>query len=258
VKAWDATFHRELLGNIIVAAFCGAARRRMIFFDLDGTLLDDERAIAGGLKALGAVYADVIPNRSETLAIRWRQLLDRHFPRYLAGELSMREQRRARIRDLFEGDSSMRASDENCDRAFSVYLDAYEQSWTCFPDAMEMLASLSHVPLGIITNGDIDQQTRKVAHTGLASFFSVVVVSSEAGISKPDARIFAEACRRAGVAPSEAIYVGDNWNVDIVGGLAAGLRPIWVQREQSAPADFPPAVRAIPALAALPNALRRQ
>ena len=44
------------------------------------------------------------------------------------------------------------------------------------------------------------------------------------GFEKPDPRIFKEACRRAGVRPAEALMVGDDWAVDVVGGRRAGMQ----------------------------------
>ena len=50
-----------------------------------------------------------------------------------------------------------------------------------------------------------------------------VIDSSEVGVEKPDARIFALALARAGVEPAEAVYVGDLYSVDVRGARAAGV-----------------------------------
>jgi FMN phosphatase YigB (HAD superfamily) len=61
---------------------------------------------------------------------------------------------------------------------------------------------------------------------GLRSFFDVVVDSALIGVEKPDPRIFQAALQRLGVAPEEALYVGDLYSVDILGARAAGMEAV--------------------------------
>lgn len=203
--------------------------KNVILFDLDGTLLDDETATAAGLDALHAQYAHRIPYSRGRLTGVWLQLIESYFPRYLSGEMTMQEQRRARVRAIFAADVAM-CNDEDADAAYAAFLDSYEAGWTCYSDVLPILGHLASTPLGVITNGNNEQQRKKLERTGLAKFFSVVVTSDEFGAAKPDPRIFAEACRRGGVDACKAVFIGDNWDADIEGSLAAGLRPFWIQR----------------------------
>ena len=61
-----------------------------------------------------------------------------------------------------------------------------------------------------------------LAAAGLLERLEAVVTSAEAGVAKPDPRIFAAALARVGVAPSRAVHVGDDF-VDREGARAAGL-----------------------------------
>jgi putative hydrolase of the HAD superfamily len=222
----------------------------VIFFDLDGTLLDDARATARGLDALHSRYGAATGMSRDELTDAWQQLLDRHFARYLAGDLSMQAQRRARMRGLFDKGQTASLSDGEADEMFSAYLAGYEHGWTCFADAIETLSHLTHWRLGVITNGERDQQVKKLERTGLASFFSLVLTSGEYGVAKPDARIFLEACARAGVAAADSVYVGDNWTADVMGSLGAGLQPIWLRRAE-VDREIPPDVRVASSLTGL-------
>ena len=47
---------------------------------------------------------------------------------------------------------------------------------------------------------------------------------------KPDPEVFWEACRRIGFAPAEVLYVGDEFDIDGVGALDAGLESAWLAR----------------------------
>jgi putative hydrolase of the HAD superfamily len=221
----------------------------VIFFDIDGTLLDDRKAIDSGLDVLHTRFTAALGLSRDELTARWRELLDRQFPRFLRGEISMQEQRRERMRALI-GDQGV----EQLDAAFEVYLGGYQRGWTPFPDVTEVLSGLSE-PLGVITNGNREQQAAKLAHTGLASLFSVVVISEEFGVAKPDRRIFEEACRRAAVPVTDAVHVGDDWDKDVAGSHAAGLRPIWLRRGAPSPGGLSERVCVIDTLYELPAAL---
>lgn len=93
--------------------------------------------------------------------------------------------------------------------------------------------------LGIITNGSTQVQQAKIETTRLAPLVDVVVISEQEGIKKPAPEIFARALSRLGVKADEALFVGDNLELDIHGGRAAGLRTIWL-----CPSDAPFAAEA--------------
>lgn len=74
-----------------------------------------------------------------------------------------------------------------------------------------------------------------------------VIASTDVGACKPDSRIFAEAARRAGVAPSEVLHVGDSWKGDVEGarrcGMGAALyRGLWSHHwDPGSKGEVPPA-----------------
>ena len=81
--------------------------------------------------------------------------------------------------------------------------------------------------LGLITNGSPTQHV-KIAAMGLATLFSVVIVSDEVGMKKPDPRIFRMALQKLAVTAADAIFVGDNPELDIAGALGVNMRAIWL------------------------------
>jgi putative hydrolase of the HAD superfamily len=82
--------------------------------------------------------------------------------------------------------------------------------------------------LGVISNGSMSSQYTKLDVMGIRSLFSLILISEEAGIKKPDARIFRLALEKLRVLPSEAIFVGDNPELDVAGSRAVGVRGIWL------------------------------
>ncbi|MYC75028.1 HAD family hydrolase [Candidatus Poribacteria bacterium] len=67
---------------------------------------------------------------------------------------------------------------------------------------------------------------------GLSALLEVIIDSTVLGIAKPDARIFEAALSELGVVPSQAIYVGDSYSADMVGGKNAGMWTAWLVGEQ--------------------------
>ncbi|MEY9864585.1 HAD superfamily hydrolase (TIGR01549 family) [Catenulispora sp. GAS73] len=83
--------------------------------------------------------------------------------------------------------------------------------------------------LGIVTNGEADNQLGKIERTGLDQLVDSVAVSGALGIRKPDAEIFRTAAEAAGCALADGGWmVGDNAHADIEGGAAVGLRTVWI------------------------------
>ena len=112
-----------------------------------------------------------------------------------------------------------------------------EGQWA-FPEATGVLETASrHAGLGIIAN-----QYRTVRgvlqRDGIDSFFRVVQISEEAGVSKPDPPIFERALREAGCKPQEAVMVGDRIDFDVEPAKALGFHTVRVKwgvfRNQSA------------------------
>lgn len=199
----------------------------MVFFDIDDTLMDDGTATRTAVAVLHRLSSAA--GTIDELVVRWWAAIDRHFPRYLAGEVSYQAQRRARIREVIDN----RATDQDADRTYQVYLEAYESALTLFPDVLPCLAALQGSRVGVISNGQAAHQRKKLERTNIISRFDYVLISEECAWSKPSAGIFLHACEAAGVPPSDAVYVGDRYDVDATGARAAGLTGIWLDRRRT-------------------------
>jgi HAD superfamily hydrolase (TIGR01509 family) len=87
--------------------------------------------------------------------------------------------------------------------------------------------------LGVVSNSDgrVDEALQSA---GLREYFDVVIDSGLVGVEKPDPRIFHAALTALGVRPEEALYVGDLYEVDVVGARAAGIEAVLLaQLEES-------------------------
>jgi putative hydrolase of the HAD superfamily len=93
--------------------------------------------------------------------------------------------------------------------------------------------------LGLITNGPSDIQRLKLDQAGLSSTFAVEVISGELGVGKPEPEVFLGLLECLGAAPEASLMVGDSWERDIEGGLAAGMSAVWIADGRTPPAEHP-------------------
>ena len=220
----------------------------VVLFDIDGTLIDHDAAEAIAVAVLRGEVA-----RSEDPAgflHRWRIAFDRHFSRYLAGELSIQQQRRERFREV----AGAGLSEAAVDRLSAFYIERYLAACELFGDVKPALAELAAYPKGIISNGERGQQQHKLARTGIEHHFGALILSAECGAVKPAREIFELACASMGVAPAQAVYVGDRRDIDAEAARSAGMHGIWLDRLGASDDDDPR--RRIGALAQLPDAIR--
>ena len=64
---------------------------------------------------------------------------------------------------------------------------------------------------------------------GLDGLFRILVISEEAGVSKPNPAIFERALREAGCKPQEAVMVGDRIDFDVEPARALGFHTVRIK-----------------------------
>lgn len=107
-------------------------------------------------------------------------------------------------------------------------------TFTLFDDVLSTLKALKEqgFTLGLLTNYDKDMNS--ICHElGLEPYLDFVVTSGEVGADKPNPPIFLAALQRAGVNAAEAVHVGDQYKVDVVGARGVGIAPILIDRYDS-------------------------
>ncbi len=105
-------------------------------------------------------------------------------------------------------------------------------------DAHDALTRLrdAGLRLGVVSNSD-GRVEEALEVAGLRPYFEVVMDSTLAGVEKPDPAIFVSALEALGVEPAAALYVGDLYEVDVLGARAAGMDAVLLL-----PAGAPPRV----------------
>lgn len=204
---------------------------RAIGFDLDNTLFDHRGAAAAGLSSFlrrrGWIYEG-----EPDLETIWQQIEQKYFSEYVAGNLTLAEHRRERMRE-FLNRANIQTDSADLHGFFAEYLAEYSNSWVAYSDAIPALETLreSGYVLAVLTNGQQDQQQRKLAKMGLSHFFTSVLAIGKVTHPKPDARAFLQLCASLDCEPEEVVYVGDDPHVDAIAATRAGLHGVWLNRE---------------------------
>jgi putative hydrolase of the HAD superfamily len=96
----------------------------------------------------------------------------------------------------------------------------------------ELLAGLGReLRLGLCSNFSHAETARFIlGATGLAPHLASVAISESVGLRKPHRGIFEAALGGLGVAPEDALHVGDSLRADVAGAAALGIGTVWITR----------------------------
>ncbi|NEW06467.1 HAD-IA family hydrolase [Paenibacillus sp. SYP-B3998] len=81
----------------------------------------------------------------------------------------------------------------------------------------------------LLTNGSPDLQKEKLAGVPqIADYFDHIIISGEFGEGKPAVSIFHHAMGLLNIEPHEGMMIGDKLTTDILGSNRVGMRNIWI------------------------------
>jgi putative hydrolase of the HAD superfamily len=199
---------------------------KAVLFDLDDTLWPIAPVIAEAERSLHAWLAQHAPRVAAAFSVdALRQARQELLARQPEFHLDLGALRRAGLVDAFAhvGEDSARI-----EQAMEHFFAA-RNAVAPYDDVLAGLERLSQLVLvGSISNGNADLRA-----IGLSHHFKVSVAAHQFGCAKPDPAIFLAACAELGVAPADAVYVGDDVLLDVRGAQQAGLRAVWLNRTGS-------------------------
>jgi putative hydrolase of the HAD superfamily len=125
-------------------------------------------------------------------------------------------------------------SPAQAERLADLVFDELHLDWRTFPDVHPTLQTLAKagVKLGVISNWGPDL-VETLESAGVRDYFDAVISSWDLRAMKPASRLFAAALEQTGVAPNEAVHVGDNLVSDVEGAARAGITPVLLDRKQA-------------------------
>ena len=98
-----------------------------------------------------------------------------------------------------------------------------------FPQSIRLLKELKEYPLGVVSNGQRVFSEIELRYLNLFDHFKSVIFSSDLGFKKPDPRIFLAGARALGLNEKEVLYIGDNFENDIIPSVKLGMKSMHIE-----------------------------
>ncbi|WP_339840806.1 HAD family hydrolase [uncultured Maribacter sp.] len=202
-----------------------------IIFDLDDTLVDSEQ---GHRSAINLIYKDHFPNLLPKINISsiWLNITNHYLELYFRGELSLEQQRVARIQKFWEI-CGAKLNEESAKKIYKKYQRYFLNSCLNFEDTIETLKLLSTFELLIISNGCYADQIYKLKNNNIIKYFKHIFISDRVGFSKPDKRIFQQVAYELNTCISNCLYIGNSYPLDYLAARDAGMKAIWLDRNST-------------------------
>lgn len=129
-------------------------------------------------------------------------------------------------------------ADINRDTALQIIPGLQKRRWELkvFEDTVPALEQLKRrgLIIGLISNV-IQDMDSTFTRLGLQPYLDIRVTSGEVGHDKPEPEIFLAALKKADLLPAEAIYVGDQYEIDVVGARGVGMQAVLIDRNDYFP-----------------------
>lgn len=221
-------------------------RWKTICFDLDNTLFSHEQAFE---KAIRHCYKRQLEHWLEKgLEIKavnedvwfdvFKQNSDRYWDQFEHQIVDALTYRRLRYYDTMTA-FKLPYSDEEADQFHAFYYDIVYQFSKPFAGLESLFKRLisEDIQVGIITNGTVDTQYKKVRELGLDHYIQkeFIFISEQLGIAKPDKRIFSHALQVLGADKAKPLFVGDSWEHDVAGAIESGWDAIYLNSRSKPP-----------------------
>lgn len=196
-------------------------RYRAILMDSDETLLNfelaEEKALRILFSHLNLEYDRVHEDYKRINSACWAA--------YEKGEMTQKELRIRRFSEFLSSHPTALSASETAD----YYENALSLQHDELPGAYEAVCEISKaLPIAIVTNGIATIQRPRMESCSMRTCFSEIVISEEVGYSKPRPEMLLIALERlGGIAPRDALMIGDSLTSDMRAAQNAGIDFLW-------------------------------
>ncbi|MFC5448259.1 HAD family hydrolase [Paenibacillus aestuarii] len=230
---------------------------KAVLFDLDDTLLWDERSVQEAFEATcaeAAKHVDVNPAELEAAVRQEARALYESFETFpftkliginpfegLWGNFTEGAQEEFRIMEKlvpgYRTESWTRGlaalgidNRELGEKLGEMFPAERRRRPYVYEETFRVLDALKgQYKLLLLTNGSPDLQQEKLAGVPeLKAYFDHIIISGNFGIGKPDPSIFHHAMELLDIEAHEGIMIGDKLTTDILGSSRVGMRNIWI------------------------------
>jgi FMN phosphatase YigB (HAD superfamily) len=186
---------------------------KAIFFDWGRTLIS-------GFKEIDAKIEEIL----KPYGLKWNEVFkiwrNFYFLRSL-GRLKTDQEMFEQLRKILDLPS---------DKPLKTIRDLVIDSHIIAPETIDIIEKIkNYYKVGIIANNVYDWVIQVLDNYKIRDLFDAIVVSSEIGVRKPDARIFVAALKTLSIKPDEAVFVSDELAEDLVGAKGLGMITVWLK-----------------------------
>jgi len=190
---------------------------RAVVFDLDDTLYPETEFVVSGFRAVAAWAEEhlgipAVEGFAELWALFEQGIRGNTFNRWLADRNVLPDPWIPKMVQIYRG---------------------HVPQIVPYPGVPELLRRLrQRYRLGLVTDGYVDVQRRKLAALGLMAYFNAIVISEELGEEayKPSTQPFKILLNRLDVEGQEAVYIADNPQKDFLGARRLGMWTVRIRR----------------------------
>lgn len=185
---------------------------KAVVFDLDGTLYDAQQYFWGAFGEISGYISEKYglsqPDVFQALVQLWQEKTSM-YPRLFDDLITLLHLRQEELEILI--------------RIFNEHRRKMEP----YPDVIPALKTLrgEKYKLGLITDGNVERQQRKLQMLDLEHYFDTIIYAQEVE-PKPSSLPFAAALSKLKVPPEDTFYIADNPLIDFKGAREAGMHTI--------------------------------
>jgi len=188
-----------------------------VVFDMDDTLYPEREYVYSGFRAVASWV-------ETNLGVPWDRVLKELWQIFIA-------ENRKKTFDIWLTKMGL-APEAWVPQMIEVYR-SHQPRIKPYPGVSDLLVQLRRIyRLGLVTDGCVSVQKKKLEALGLSFHFDAIVFSDAWGkeARKPNSRPFRAILEQLGVNGPEAVYVGDNPLKDFLGARDAGMWTVRVRR----------------------------
>lgn len=197
---------------------------KVILWDIDGTLLDFEKAEYQAIKKCFEIFQ--LGECTDEMIKRYSKINKTYWERLERKEITKPEVLVGRFEEFFAKEGII----TDCAAAFNKEYQLRLGDTICFcDDGYALVKDLKgRVKQCAVTNGTKVAQVKKLNRSGLIDLFDEVFISEDIGVEKPDVKFFEYVWNCIGRYESdEVLIVGDSLTSDMQGGNNAGILCCW-------------------------------
>lgn len=201
---------------------------KVVFFDINDTLINHSHAQEVAIKKMASLLSE--QNEAEFIKI-WEKIATKYWTLFGEKKTTFEEQRLGRIKSVWNH-FRVKLTTQQTNQYADYYVSYYKKALKVNPTLKVFLELLeaNHIPIGVISNGYGPIQRDRLKAVGIDPYLAdhLIFISEEIGIAKPNQKIFEMAETKAGVRPSDIIFLGDDLKNDIEPSKKRGWKTILI------------------------------